>query len=47
MGWVGPNGRVYKDRRWVVFAAIGAAFVAVAGWVKGRMTRKTDDGAEE
>ena len=47
MGWVGPNGRVYKDKRWVVFAAIGAALVAVAGWVKGRMTRKTDDGAEE
>jgi hypothetical protein len=45
MGWVGPNGRVYKNKRWVVFATIGAAFVAVAGWVKGRMKRPKDDKA--
>ena len=46
MGWVGPNGRVYQNKRWVVFAAIAAALVAVAGWVKGRMGMKKEDGAD-
>ncbi len=39
MGWVGPNGRVYQKKRWVVFAAIGAACVALTGWVRTRMKR--------
>ncbi len=46
MGWVGPNGRVYKNKRWAVFAAIGAALVAVAGWMKGRVNRRKDDAAD-
>jgi len=37
MGWVGPNGRIYQSKRWVVFAAIGAAAVAMAAWVKRRI----------
>jgi hypothetical protein len=45
MGWVGPNGRIYQNKRWVVFAALGAAAVAIAGWIKGRMTKSRVDGA--
>lgn len=45
MGWVGPNGRIYKHKRLVVFAAIGAVVVAVAGWFRGRLTRSRGDGA--
>lgn len=43
MGWVGPNGRIYQNKRWVVFAAIGAAAVAVAGWLRSRLSRSQRD----
>ena len=35
-GYIGPNNRRYEKKRWFVFAAIGAAFVAIAGWIKKR-----------
>jgi hypothetical protein len=42
MGWVGPNGRIYQHKRWVVFTAIGAAAVAVAGWFRSRMAKSRE-----
>jgi hypothetical protein len=45
MGWVGPNGRVYKKKQWVVFATIGAAAVAVATWIKSRIKNQRESGA--
>lgn len=44
MGWVGPNGRIYQNKRWVVFAAIGAAAAALAGWIRNRLPQSRGPG---
>lgn len=41
MGWVGPNGHISQNKRWVVFATLSV----VAGWIKGRMKRQGGNGA--